>query len=176
MINSLRLTLRPIAQTDAEAIFSYRSDADTNQYQGWVPQTLDEVRQFINRQTAEFNEPDTWYQLAIIRNEDQKLIGDIGIHFVGANNRQAELGCTLHKEFHGNGYAAEAMRAVIHHLFSTLNKHRIFASVDPENTASIRLLERLGFRKEAHHKQSLYFKGKWVDDAVYALLKEDWSD
>ena len=60
-------------------------------------------------------------------------------------------------------------------LIFDLKKHRITASIDPRNTSSIRLIERLGFRKEAHFKQSLFFHGEWVDDLIYAMLAEEWK-
>ena len=59
-------------------------------------------------------------------------------------------------------------------LFGTLNKHRVIASIDPRNSASIRLIERLGFRKEAHLKKSYYLHEEWVDDIIYAKLKTEW--
>jgi RimJ/RimL family protein N-acetyltransferase len=55
-----------------------------------------------------------------------------------------------------------------------LDTHRVFASVDPRNTASMALFEHLGMRPEAHFRQSLWFKGDWVDDVVFAILKSEW--
>lgn len=92
-----------------------------------------------------------------------------------SENRQVELGYTLHKDFRGMGYATEALSAIIDHLIFDLKKHRITASIDPRNMSSIRLIERLGFRKEAHFKQSLFFHGEWVDDLIYAMLAEEWK-
>lgn len=160
---------------DSQQVFNYRSDADANKYQGWVPESIEDVVQFINKQPKQFNKPDTWFQLAIIRKDDKKLIGDIGIHFIGPDNQQTEVGCTLDINFQGQGYATEALEGVLGHLFGNLEKHRVFASVDPDNSSSISLLERTGFRKEAHHKQSLFFKGQWVDDVVFAILKSEWT-
>ncbi len=60
-------------------------------------------------------------------------------------------------------------------MFKNLNKHRIIGSIDPRNNRSIGLLERLGFRREAHFKQSLLIDGKWVDDIIYAILKREWT-
>jgi len=86
-----------------------------------------------------------------------------------------EIGYTLDKEFRGKGYATEALKIVIDHLINSLCKHRIIASIDPANLDSIRLVERLGFRKEAHFVESLFFHGKWVDDLVYAILAKEWK-
>ena len=173
MIESKRTLLRPIAASDKDAVFSYRSDAETNKYQGFIPKSIIEVADFIARNPDEFNQADTWFQLVVIDRKSDCLIGDIGIHFI--DEQQVEIGCTLARQSHGKGYATEALRAVIDHLFQQLNKHRIIGSIDPLNTSSINLLERLGFRKEAHFKQSLLIDGEWVDDIIYAILKREWT-
>ena len=172
VIRSTRLHLRPIQPSDAQAVFAYRSDEIANQYQGFVPTTVADVDAFIARNPSDFNQPDTWFQLVIEELENGNIVGDIGLHFV--DEEQCELGITLCKAHQGKGYATEALRAIIEHLFKVLYKHRIHASLDPRNTASAQLMERLGFRKQAHFKQSYYFKGAWTDDVVYGLLASEW--
>ena len=174
-IHTKRLVLRSITSADAEAIFMYRSDAEANKYQGWIPDTLEDVHEFIRKISPEINVVGSWYQLAIIEKESDRLIGDVGLHFLPPENLQAELGCTLDKQFQGNGYASEALKGTIEYLFHEFGKHRIVTSIDPNNTKSIELVERIGMRKEAHFKKSLLINNEWVDDIVYALLHEDWK-
>ncbi len=81
----------------------------------------------------------------------------------------------LEQEVSEKGYATESLRTVITYLFAELNKHRIFASIDPGNENSIRLVERLGFRKEANLVESLFVNGKWEDDLIYSLIEKDWE-
>jgi len=171
-----RLFLRPVQAADVPALFDYRSDAETNQYQGWIPQTLDETLDFVqNKVSPIINQVDTWFQLVIIEQSTNRVIGDMGIHFIDEENQQVEIGCTLRKDCHGKGYATEALKLTITYLFDELAKHRIVTSIDPQNLASIALVERLGFRKEAHFRESIYLKGQWVDDLVYAVLNREWS-
>ncbi|MDO3423645.1 GNAT family protein [Chryseobacterium sp. APV1] len=170
-----RLLIRDIALDDKQAVFNYRSDAEANKFQSWIPETLEDVEQFIERNNKEFNQPESWYQVLITEKDTKAVIGDIGIHFFGAENLQTELGITLNKDFQGRGYASEALKGVINFLFSDLKKHRIMASVDPENIDSLKLMERIGFRKEGHFVKSLFWKNKWTDDVIYALLREEWS-
>ncbi len=170
-----RLLLRPICQEDAKAMFKYRSDAETNQYQGWIPETEEDVIDFIGRTSIKENIPETWFQLVIVQKTSDELIGDIGIHFLGEENLQVEIGYTVAKHWQGKGFATEAVSAVLHYLFERLKKYRVTASLDPDNIPSIKLLERLGFRKEAHFKKSIWLNDEWVDDLVYALLKEEWE-
>ncbi len=174
ILTTERLIIRPIKIEDANEIFNYRSDEEVNKYQGWIPTTVDDVAAFISKVPKQINEPETWYQLVIIEKETETLIGDLGIHFFGKENKQAEIGCTLNKKFQQKGFATEAIKNVIDYLFQTLNKHRVIASVDPNNKSSIQLIERLGFRKEAHFIESFYMKGKWIDDVIYAMLKKEW--
>ncbi|MDX8340959.1 GNAT family protein [Draconibacterium sp. IB214405] len=172
-LTTKRLLLRPFNGDDKQAFFAYRSDAKANKYQGWIPKTLDDVETFFVKLAAEFNVPDTWFQLAVLDKTNDELIGDMGIHFI--DEQQVELGYTIAKQHQGKGFATEAVKAVIDHLFHDLKKRRITASIDPENVASFALLEKLGFRKEAHFVESLFLNDKWVDDVIYALLAREWK-
>ena len=78
-------------------------------------------------------------------------------------------------ELQGQGYATEALRALLDYLFVKLCKHRVFGSVDPRNVRSMQLMKRVGLRKEAHFVRSLWFKGEWVDDVIFAILASDWK-
>ncbi|KQT23302.1 GNAT family acetyltransferase [Chryseobacterium sp. Leaf405] len=169
-----RLLLRDITIDDKQAIFDYRSDVETNKFQSWIPETLEDVESFIQRNNKEFNQPESWYQVLITNRQTKAVIGDIGIHFFGIENLQVELGITLNKNFHGKGFASEALNRVVDFLFNDLKKHRIMTSIDPDNVDSMNLMERIGFRKEGHFVKSLFWKNNWVDDVIYALLQEDW--
>ncbi len=170
-----RLIIRPITLDDKNEIFEYRGDKETNKYQGWIPEKIDDVVTFIEKIAKQIDEPDTWFQLVIIEKQAQKIIGDLGLHFLDSENKQVEIGCTLDKAFHHRGYATESIKKVIDYLFMELNKHRIVTSIDPDNKNSIRLVEKIGFRKEAHFIESLFINGKWVDELIYALIEKDWE-
>ncbi|WP_318543297.1 GNAT family N-acetyltransferase [Marixanthotalea marina] len=174
-IETSRLLIRPISQTDKELVFEYRSDKGSNKYQSWIPETINDVETFIGKVAKQINEPETWFQFVIIEKKSEKIIGDLGIHFFGEENLQIEIGCTLNKLFQNKGYATESVESVIDYLFNDLKKHRIITSIDPENKSSIKLVERLGFRKEAHFIESLFINGKWVDDIIYAITKKEWD-
>jgi RimJ/RimL family protein N-acetyltransferase len=173
-LETARLVLRPIALNDSVAILKYRSDAEINRFQGWIPATIDDVNHFINhRVSPELNRPGTWFQMVIIRKDSGDLIGDIGIHFLDEVSSPVELGITLAKAQHQQGFATEALKKVISYLFLKLGKQKIVASIDPRNELSIKLFERLGFEKEALYEKSLFLNGEWVDDLVYVRLKDE---
>ncbi|MBV5314966.1 MAG: GNAT family N-acetyltransferase [Prolixibacteraceae bacterium] len=175
-IISERLIMRPIQLADSDSIFLYRSNSVINQYQGWIPQTIDDVNDFIlNLTSPQINQPGTWFQFVIIKKDENELIGDIGVHFHASDTSQVEIGCTLNHKHHGKSFAFEAVHSIINYLFDEWGKRRIIASIDSRNYPSIRLIERLGFQKKAHIKEIPAQNNECADDLIYALLKDEWS-
>lgn len=171
-----RLRLRRLVPEDAPVVYAYRSLPEVARLQFWGPQSEGEVSTFIEELTRiEPDRPGTWFQLAITLRDSGLLIGDCGIRFPAEETWQVEVGITLAPAHHGKGYATEALEGVFDYCFGPLGKHRIFASVDPRNDRSIALIERLGMRREAHFRESLWFKGAWADDIIYAILKSEWD-
>ena len=94
---------------------------------------------------------------------------------VGAETRLGEIGYTFAAAHQRQGYAQEAMRAILAYAFGTLELHRIMAVADCRNEPSIRLLERLGMRREGHFLQNAWYKGEWCDEYLYAQLRAEWE-
>ncbi|MEK8129019.1 GNAT family protein [Paenibacillus filicis] len=169
-----RLVIRTLDMRDKEAFYTYRSTPEVYKYQSWKPADISEAENFISANMAVVPDTgDSWLQVAVCL-KDGQLAGDIGIHFLD-DGFQAEIGYTFAPGFQGQGYASEAVRAVIDYLFAGLGKHRVTGSVDPDNLKSIKLLEGLGFRKEAHFIKSYRLNDEWYDDCVYAILAEEWK-
>lgn len=176
IITTHRLLLRPLQLSDSNAMFAYRSLPEVYRYQFFAPKNSQDMLGFITKlANAPINTPGSWFQMGILLKESGDFIGDCGMHFPDDDSQQAEVGITLSPQFQGKGYATETLTALLNHLFYALDKHRVFASVDPRNQASIAMMERVGMRKEAHFRQSLWFKEEWLDDMVYAILKEEWQ-
>ncbi len=175
VITTPRLRLDALRPADAEALFGYRGDPDVSRFQGWHPASVTEAAHFIDRQAdASLDTPDSWFQRAIRLREDGALIGDLGIHLPAEAEGSVEFGVSMAPAHQGRGYACEAVRAVFGRVFGQLGRHRIHASVDPRNLASMAMLRVLGMRQEAHHRESLWLRGEWVDDVVFALLASEW--
>jgi RimJ/RimL family protein N-acetyltransferase len=175
LIKSDRLIMRPVNLQDSQSIFGYRSNSTVNQYQGWIPESIGDVHDFITNQISpEINIPDSWFQLAILKENTHELIGDIGIHFLKAEPFSVELGCTLDVEFQGKGYAVEALSELIRYLFEALGKHVIYAGIDPGNVKSIRLFERMGFRTNNMEAKYLAENTEYPADLVYVIRREEW--
>jgi RimJ/RimL family protein N-acetyltransferase len=170
-----RLWLSRLLSSDAIALFEYRSDPDVCRYQTFEPGSLDDAKKFIRELEGNvFGTPKTWFQFGIRLREDGLLAGDIGIHFSEHETRQVEIGFTIASRHQGCGYGTEAVKGVLAYLFDRLKIHRVFASVDPRNEPCIALLKRVGMRQEAHFRQSLWFKGEWVDDVMFGILESEW--
>ncbi|MDE2156606.1 MAG: GNAT family N-acetyltransferase [Xanthomonadaceae bacterium] len=174
-IDTARLRLDALRPQDAQALFDYRANPQVARYQGWRPASIAEAGDFIACQAdASLARPDSWFQRAIRLREDGRLIGDAGIHMPGDADGSVEVGISIAPVCQGRGYAGEALRALFDLLFVTLGRHRIHASVDPRNVASMALLRSLGMRQEAHFRESLRLHGVWVDDVVFAMLAREW--
>lgn len=173
-----RLLLRPFRASDLEPFFAYRSDPQVAEYQGWkMPYTLEMAQEFIaEMRVMAPNTPGEWYQMAIERKDGGEMIGDIAYYRLKHDLNQAEIGITLATAYHGRGYAVEAIERLLAYLFDELRLHRVRAGVDPENPASWKTLERLGFRREAHFVENLWLRGRWVDEYWYAMLGREWAE
>ena len=169
-----RLLIRKLAAKDAQVFFQYRSIFEVYRFQSFKPKNMKDVDAFYSSLAGYPNIRNTWFQLAVCLKDDNRLIGDIGMHFLD-DDEHAEIGYTINPDFQGKGYGLEAVSAAIKYLFTALDKHRITASVDPENKKSIRLLEKAGMRKEAHFVKSIKVNSIWMDDCIYAILKEEFA-
>jgi len=171
-----RLVLTALRADDAAALLAYRENPAVQRYQTWSPTSLGEVRQFISDvNDTPFDTPGTWFQLAIRLRDDEQLVGDVGVHFLSAESRHVEIGFTVAPEWQGRGLGSEAITGLLGYLFDSLDKHRVVASVDPANRASIALLRKVGMREEGLFPKSLLIRGEWVDDMVFALSRSEWG-
>jgi RimJ/RimL family protein N-acetyltransferase len=171
-----RLALRDLEPSDGPRVFAYHKHPEVSRFQSWGTESVDAVQSYIR--TLPAVDPVAcagWYQVGVFLRTGGKLIGDCGFRPLAASPEQVEVGITLAPEYQGQGYAAEALRALLNFLFATLDKHRVFGSVDPRNLSSIKLLERIGMRKEAHFVKSLWFRNDWVDDMIFAMLASEWK-
>lgn len=174
----LRLRLETIDDTDD--VFSYQSRDDVCRYLLFEPRTRDEVagRMLRNGAATTLAKDGDYVQLALelpaTEGRPARVIGDSYFTIASLEQSRGEIGWTLHPDYHGRGYAAEAARAVLRLAFDQLGLHRVIAELDPRNEASIALCRRLGMREEAHFVKDLWFKGDWADTGIYAILRDEW--
>jgi RimJ/RimL family protein N-acetyltransferase len=154
-----RLGLRQLVASDAEKIFEYRSRAEVSRYQSWGVESPAAIQsQIENLSATNPGIPGLWYRIGYRSQFSGEMIGDCSVHVLENEVRQAEFGISLVLELQCRAYATEVLRALLNYLFVELNKHRVFGSVDPRNLRSIRLMQRVGMRKEAHFKETCGLK------------------
>jgi RimJ/RimL family protein N-acetyltransferase len=172
-IESPRLILRRFADADLEPFLAYLNDPQVARYQSWESYTEQEARAVIEQQKNRApGRAGQWFTFALELKEAGTLIGHVALSV--SDGRQAEIGFTMARAFHGRGLACEAATRVLDYAFAELNLHRVTAITDVENEKSAALLERLGMRREGHFIQNIWFKGRWGSEYLYAVLRDEW--
>lgn len=176
-ITTKRLKIRSLSLSDLADFHVYRSNPEVLKYQGSDVMTLPQAEKFIiDNSTKQFGTAGQWVQFGIEHKETKRLIGDCAIRFDHYDPRIAEVGMTISHLEQQRGYAKESLLGILGFLFDTKNIHRVVEIVDAENTASINLLKSIGFRKEGHFIENIFFKGKWGSEFQYAMLKREWEE
>ncbi|GAA3018118.1 GNAT family N-acetyltransferase [Actinokineospora globicatena] len=175
-IKTRRLVLRRYAADDLDALHRAQSREDVTRYLYWGPRSRVEVEQALTERTGltELRAEGDRLVLAVELVETGDLLGEVHLFWVSKEHRTVEIGYIFHPDFEGHGYATEAAAQFMRVAFDDLHMHRVIARLDADNTASARLLERLGMRKEAHFVQNEFVRGRWADEAVYAMLASEW--
>jgi RimJ/RimL family protein N-acetyltransferase len=172
-----RLILRLFTSDDLEAVYDMQSRPEVARYLYWSPRdrrgAAESLQEKLKCRSIEV-EGDI-LNLAVERAPGGPAIGDLMLHYASAAHRQAEIGYILHPDAQGEGLATEAARAIVDLAFRELQAHRVFGQIDARNTASARVLERLGMRREAHLVENEWVKGAWTDEVVYAVLADEWA-
>jgi ribosomal-protein-alanine N-acetyltransferase len=174
-LRTARLVLRDFRESDFVDVHAYGSDPEVARYMPWGPNTPDQTREFLGRAETQRNaSPRLDFGLAIERLAGGDVIGSIGLHLRDEPNRTGEIGYCLHRTHWRAGLATEAARALIDVSFRALDLHRVFATCDVRNTASFRVMEKLGMRREAYFRKDRQIKDEWRDTYLYAVLAEEW--
>ena len=176
-IQTERLTLRAFEPDDLETLHAYQSRSDVTRFLLWGPRDRDEVREalaFKLKSTGIEAEGDV---LAVAAQERTSgaMVGDLILHYLSRQDRTGEIGYIIHPDHQGHGYATEAGRALLRVAFDVLGWHRVVGHAEPRNTASTRVLEKLGMRREAHFVENEFIRGEWQSEVVYAILDREWA-
>ena len=169
-IKTDRLLLRRFRTSDYDDLFEFLSQRADDEFEGYTGITYENGRAHLQQRLGS----EAFY--AVVLPDSGKVIGNI---YCGARDFAAkEVGYIINKDYQRQGYATEALSAIIRSVFRD-GVHRVYAECDPRNTASWKLLESVGFRREAHLRQNIYFRkdadGTPIlkDTYVYAILAFD---
>ena len=169
-----RLVIRPLATRDLTALTRYRNRPAVAMYQEWaLPYTRDLAQALLDELAGtDGPTPGVWVQLAIT-DADDRLVGDLAV-WLDESASLAMIGYTLAPKHQGKGYATEAVGALLDWLVAH-RVHRVAATLDPQNLASARVLERCGFRYTGTARSAALVRGTWEDDARFEILADEWK-
>jgi ribosomal-protein-alanine N-acetyltransferase len=160
--------------SDLLDLFKYRSNTRINRFYSIVPKNKEELDSYLKKHIIKFG-TDPGYSLFIIR-KCGNIIGDISINCWGYQSKICGIGYAISPENQRKGHAYNSLRIFINELFRKYEKKRIQATLDPDNIPSIKLLEKLKFKKEGYLREVEYDNGIWKDEAIYALINEEWNE
>jgi ribosomal-protein-alanine N-acetyltransferase len=169
------LILRKPRMRDAKDIFRYASDPEVARYVLWEPhRSVSETASFVRdlRVRIRAGYPSSW---VVSLRETGLVIGTIGFVWYSTDNNAAELGYSFSREYWNQGYATQALHAVIDCLFSSLPLNRLEAQHDVRNPASGRVMQKCGLTQEGVLRGRIMNKGEYIDTALYSILRSDWE-
>jgi len=175
-INTPRLVIRRFAPGDWKDLMELTAAEELFQYTEGHPLEEEEVLRWLESDThVKLTTPNQYFYLAIETQEPAKLIGYIGLLHFDAQQLQATLSIYVNKAFQRQGFALEALDAVVGFCFEDIKLHRITASCDSRNTAARSLFEKLGLRREGEFLKNHLLHGEWTNAIWYAALREEYA-
>ena len=169
-ITTQRLVIRSFVPYDVPAVHAYTGNPQVMTYVEGGVMTLTQTEAFVAA-----NAGDNARAYAITLRSSGQLIGHSIFHSWFAPHTY-ELGWVTHPVFQGQGYATEAAQAMLAYAFETLAAHRVIATCQPENPTSVRVMEKLGMRREGHFRQCIARPNNtWWDEYFYATLASEWT-
>ncbi len=174
-LKSKHILFREVLEDDIPQIHQLNILPEVDKYNTLgIPKNIEETQDLtISWITAQQQNPREKY-VWLLQNEEGYFIGLFGLNKGKKNYFNAEIWYKLFPEFWNKGFATEAVNCVLNFCFFELKLHRITAGCATENVASIKVLQKAGFKKEAHHRKILPIRGHWIDNYEFAILEEDY--
>jgi RimJ/RimL family protein N-acetyltransferase len=175
-IETERLRIRAYTADDFDSVLGMFGREDVSRYLNWEPMDRERAGDLLERRMHQSSMEKAGEGLGLVLEErpSGRFVGEVILRWLSEESRQGEIGWSLHPDAQGKGYATEAARELLRLGFEDLGLHRIIAECDPRNVGSIRVMERLGMRREADHVDAMWLKGEWVGSVVYAILEDEW--
>lgn len=170
---SERLALGPLTDADLEALYAIHSDPEAIRYWSTTPWTdAAPAAAMLARDREGFTRGEA-IRWALRLRGDAALLGVATLFRFSAQNLRAETGYILRRSHWGRGYMSEAMDAILDYAFGPMGLLRVEADTDPRNTASVAMLERLGFAREGLLRRRWIVGGEVSDSLMLGLLKDE---
>lgn len=174
-LSTPRLRLRALRAADVPALFEIFSDREVMRYWSHGPLADRAAAEALLADIERRAREGTLYQWGVARADDDRVVGTCTLAEIERSHRRASIGYALGRRDWGQGYAREAVGALIAHAFGALDLHRLEADVDPRNEASIRVVEHFGFVREGHLSERYLVQGELQDAVLFGLLRRTWQ-
>jgi RimJ/RimL family protein N-acetyltransferase len=176
-IETDRLQLRTFERSDVDGLSAYHVLPSLQRYVFSRTRDKAEVAGALNimRGHVSLQRPGDTLTLAICRKGDKALIGHVSLHWSDATAGQGEVRFCVNPAFAGQGYVREALSALFDLAFGHFRIHRLFARCDGRNHHSIKLMQQMGMRLEAHYREHALFQGEWDEELHFAILDREWQ-
>jgi ribosomal-protein-alanine N-acetyltransferase len=173
-----RLYLRELGPTDAADLHVAYADGETMRFWNTLPhRSIAETRSIVRVAARSFYERHG-IEWGLVRKQDGRVVGKCAYHRWLQQHARAEVGYILIRELWGQGLMREVLSTLLDFGFGAMHLHSVEAQLDPANERSVRLVERLGFHKEGHLRESFRLPGvgesRFADTAIYGLLRREW--
>jgi [ribosomal protein S5]-alanine N-acetyltransferase len=169
-----RLRLRPIELSDLDSIHQLHLLPEVDQYNTMgIPESKNETETIMLEWIAATKSLPPLKYVFLLHTREGHFVGIAGMNMEKSRYKHSELWYKFHPTYWNKGYATEVVKAFVAFCFNKLKLHRITAGCAIQNKASIKVLEKCGFTREAHHRKILPIRGEWVDNVEYAILEED---
>lgn len=178
-IETERMLLRPYVREDVAHVLDLFGREDVARYVPFGPLDADGARDLVERRIRQGSieaEGQGLVLAAELRDAPGAApVAEFMLRLISEESRQGEVGWVVHPDHQGRGLATEGAARMLRIGFEDLGLHRIAAECDPRNPASVRVMEHLGMRREAHLVENEYLKGEWIGTLIYAILDREWA-
>ncbi len=175
VIDTPRLTLRPLTMRDAEDVYAYSRDPEVARHVLWdAHRSIADSRAYLRFILRQYRDglPSSY---GVVLKATGRVVGTIGFMWYSEENSTVEVGYSLARPLWNQGLMTEALDALLTLSFTTLRLHRVEAQHESDNPASGRVMAKCGMRHEGTLRGRIRNKGRYADVELYAILREDWQ-
>jgi len=170
---SERLLFRKILLSDAKDLFSIRTDDDVMRFMDVIRfESIGDAEKWVYS-VSESYDKETGIMWGLVEKLSNSFVGYFGFWRMIPEHCRAEIGYALKPEFWGKGFMYETINRMVRFGFDEMRLHSIEANVNPANEKSKKVLEKIGFKKEAYFRENYLFNGEFLDSIIYSLLEKD---
>lgn len=175
-LESERIVLKEMRERDWRDVHKYASQPIVCQYQPWGPNTEIDSKEFVNQVIEDAKlEPRSRFVFTVIDKGNNQMIGSGEFNLRDLSNKVGEIAYIINPDVWGKGIATEVAKLLIGFGFKVSRLHRIYATCDPRNSGSIKVLEKIGMTKEGRMREDLWIQDGWRDSLLYSILEQEFS-